>query len=284
MIVRPYLELSRPRVTVLVLFTTAIGFYLGSGAEVADTVLAHALVGTGMVAGGASALNQYVERDHDRRMRRTSGRPLPSGRIHPRKALFFAAALSLAGVAYLGLFTNSLTAALAAATLVLYLFAYTPLKTRTALATVVGAVPGAFPPILGWTAAGGSLDLAAWTLFLTLFLWQLPHFTAIAWIYRDDYVSGGFRPLAIDEAHQRQAGAQVVVCCLALLLVGLVPAYSGRAGGVYMFGALAANAGYLGYGLHLAAARSPSAARQLLKASLLHLPVLLLVIVCDTLV
>jgi len=276
-----FLELTKPRVTSLVLTTTAVGFYMRSGPDFAGLLLVHTILGTALVAGGASAANQYLERARDARMLRTRERPLPGARLAEADALMFTVALSLVGVAYLGLFTNLLTGALAALTIVLYVFVYTPLKTRTALATVIGAVPGAAPPVLGWTAAGGSLDGAAGALFAIVFLWQLPHFLAIAWLYDEDYHRGGFSPLTIRNAGPGNASRQIILYCCALLPVSLLPTSLGLTGTVYMFGALLAGIVYFGYGIAVALFRSPTAARRLLRASVLYLPAVFLLMVID---
>jgi protoheme IX farnesyltransferase len=264
-----------------VLITTAVGFYMQSGPAISGLLLFHALLGTALVAGGASAANQYLERSHDARMLRTRERPLPGARLSETDALIFAAAASATGVAWLIVFANVLTAVLAALTILLYVFVYTPLKTRTALATVIGAVPGAAPPVLGWTAAGGSLDGAAGALFAIVFLWQLPHFLAIAWLYDEDYHRGGFTRLTIRNAGAGNASRQIILYCSALLPVSLLPTSLGLTGTVYMFGALAAGIVYFGYGLAVALFRSPTSARRLLRASIIYLPAVFLLMVID---
>jgi len=279
--VSDYLELTKPRVTLLVLITTAVGFYMYSGTDVVGSLLFHALIGTALVAGGASAANQYIERANDARMIRTRERPLPGARLSETDALLFAAAISVVGVIYLGVFTNALTGVLAALTILLYVFVYTPLKTRTALATLIGAIPGAAPPVLGWTAAGGSLDPSAWVLFAIVFLWQLPHFLAIAWLYDEDYQRGGFDPITIRNAGSGNASRQIILYCSALLPVSLLPTSLGMTGSVYMFGALVAGLVYFGYGLAVALYRSQRSARRLLRASVIYLPAVFLLMVID---
>lgn len=276
-----YLELTKPRVTSLVLITTLVGFYMGSANGWAGLLLAHAMIGVALVAGGASALNQYIEREHDARMRRTRDRPLPEGRIGESDALLFAGTISVGGIAYLLLFTNILTGILAAVTLLLYVFLYTPLKSRTALAILIGAVPGAAPPVLGWTAAGGAIDGMAAALFTIVFLWQLPHFIAIAWLYDEDYMRGGFGSLTIRNSGEGSASRQIILYCSALIPVSLLPTSLGMTGNTYMFGALLAGLVYFGYGLAVALNRSPLAARRLLKASVLYLPAVFLLMVLD---
>ncbi len=276
-----YIELTKPRVTSLVLVTVLVGFYMGSESGLASLALLHAMLGTAMVAGGASALNQYVERDHDARMFRTRERPLPSQRLTEREGLAFSVAISVSGTLYLGLFTNARTGLLAGATVLLYVFVYTPLKRRTALATIVGAVPGAAPPVLGWTAAGGTLDGMAGALFMIVFLWQLPHFLAIAWIHDEDYLRGGFPHLTVTHAGANGASRQIVLYCCTLLPISVLPATLGMTGSTYLFGALVCGLVYLGYGTAAAIVRTPVAARRLLRASVVYLPLLLLLMVVD---
>jgi protoheme IX farnesyltransferase len=285
-IIRPvrigdYLELTKPRVTSLVLVTTLVGFYMGSDAGLTSLVLIHAMLGTGLVAGGASALNQYLERHHDARMLRTRDRPLANHRITESGALVFSIAISLAGTLYLALLTNLMTGMLAATTLLLYVFLYTPLKKRTALATIVGAVPGAAPPVLGWTAAGGQLDGMALALFMIVFLWQLPHFLAIAWVYDEDYLRGGFPHLTITHSGAANASRQIILYCATLVPISILPTTLDITGSTYMFGALVCGLVYLGYGTAVAIFRTPPAARRLLRASVIYLPVLFLLMVVD---
>ena len=276
-----YLDLTKPRITSLVLVTTAVGFYMSSAGSMANILFLHAIVGVAMVAGGASALNQYQERYHDARMDRTRDRPLPAGRIGEFDALVFSWTISVAGVAYLFLFTNVVTAILSAITLLLYVFLYTPLKTHTAVATLVGAVPGAAPPILGWTAAGGPVDGMALALFLMVFLWQMPHFLAIAWLYDEDYVRGGFQSLTIHRSGEESACRQIILYSCALVPISLLPTSFGITGNAYMFGALLAGLVYLGYGIALALFRSQVAARRLLRISIIYLPAVFLLMVID---
>jgi protoheme IX farnesyltransferase len=276
-----YLDLTKPRVTSLVLITTLVGFYMASDSGLANLLFLHSVLGTALVAGGASALNQYVERHHDRLMFRTRERPLASNRLNEQEALAFSSIIAVAGVLYLGILTNVLTGVLAALTLLVYVFVYTPLKRRTPLATLVGAVPGAAPPLLGWTAAGGSLDGMAGALFLIVFLWQLPHFLAIAWVYDEDYLRGGFPHLTITHSGADGASRQIVLYCCTLLPVSLLPTTLGLTGTVYMVGALAFGLVYLGYGTRVAIVRTPAAARRLLRASVIYLPILFLLMVVD---
>jgi len=276
-----FLELTKPRITSLVLITTLVGFYMGSTAGMETLLLLHTMLGTAFVAGGASALNQYLERQNDARMQRTKDRPLPDRRVFETEALLFSLAISVSGVLYLLLFTNILTGMLGATTLVLYTFVYTPLKTRTGWATLVGAVPGAAPPMMGWTAANGELDAMAWVLFGIVFLWQMPHFLAIAWIYDEDYQRGGFAPLTITSTGEDSASRQIIFYCCALLPISLLPTTLGDTGSVYLFGAIALGLIYLAYGMAVAFLRSNTNAVRLLRVSVLYLPALLLLMVVD---
>jgi protoheme IX farnesyltransferase len=269
-----WLELSKPRITTMVVVTALVGFVTASPRPWAATVLAAALVGTGLVAAGASVLNQVMERDTDALMLRTRTRPLPSGRVSPRAATLFGAMLTAAGLATLLPACGPLAAAVAFVTWASYLFAYTPLKRRTPLATLVGAVPGALPPVIGWTAARGSLDAGAFILFAILFLWQVPHFLAIAWLYREDYARARFPMLPVLDRDGAFTGRQVVVHSLALLLVSLAPVAAGLAGPFYLAGAFVLGVGLTLFALRLARARDLVAARGLFLASVLYLPAL----------
>ena len=276
-----WLVLAKARITALVLVTTAAGFVMGSHGDVGLARLAVALVGTALASGGAAALNQVVERRHDALMRRTASRPVAAGRITPRLGLAFGLALSMAGVLWLALLVNPLTGALGFLTIALYIGAYTPLKRRTSLNTLVGAVPGAIPPVMGWTAATGSIDAGAWALFGILYLWQLPHFLAIAWMYREDYARAGFPMLPVVDPGGESTARQVAVATVGLLPVSLLPTFLGMAGGIYFFGALALGVGFVAFALGLAFGRQRSAARRLLLASVTYLPVLLGLLVLD---
>ena len=276
-----YLELTKPRVTLMVVITMAFGFYLGSRGAMDWLLLVHALIGTALVAGGTSALNQYWERDLDAKMLRTKNRPLPSGRLQPRAALLFGSIISATGIAELFFMVNGLTALLAAATLFSYVFLYTPLKQKNSLSTIVGAVPGALPPLGGWTAARNDLSIEGWILFAILFIWQLPHFLAIAWIYREDYLRGGFPMLTVIDPEGDSAGRQIISNCLALLPVSLLPTIVGMAGRFYFVGALALSLFFLGCGIAVMRHRSNVTVRRLLHASLLYLPTLLALMALD---
>jgi heme o synthase len=269
-----WLELAKPRITTMVVFTALVGFVTATPGPWWTPLLAAALVGTGLVAAGASVLNQVMERDTDALMLRTRTRPIPSGRILPAEALAFGAALTGSGLALLLWRCGPLASAVAFATWGSYLFAYTPLKRRTPLATLVGAVPGALPPVIGWAAARASLDPGAFILFAILFLWQVPHFLAIAWLYRDDYARARFPMLPVLDREGTFTGRQAVVHSLALLLVSLAPAAAGLAGRGYLAGAFLLGVGLTLFALRLARERDLLAARGLFLASVLYLPAL----------
>lgn len=276
-----YLELTKPRVVAMILITTLVGFYLGSH-EVPDYLcLVYTLIGTALAAGGTLALNQVIEREADAKMLRTRTRPLPDGRLQPMDALVFGALITVGGLGYLALMVNPLSAVVAATIVVSYLFAYTPLKKKTSLCSTVGAVPGALPPVIGWAAARETLSLEAWVLFTIMFLWQMPHSLAIGWLYRDDYARAGFRLLPVIDPEGKSTGRQIVSNCLALLGVGLIPTLIGFAGALYFCCALALGSIFLWYGVSLALSCSQAAARRLLFASLVYLPVLLAVMAFD---
>jgi heme o synthase len=270
-------ELTKPGITFLVLITTLVGFYMGSRDGINLLLLFHTIVGTGLVAAGASALNQYFERELDARMTRTRNRPLPDGRLIPAEALVFSSFISAAGIGYLLAFVNALTAALGAATLIGYILIYTPLKTRTALCTLIGAFPGAAPPVMGWTAARGEVDSVALSLFAILFLWQMPHFFAIAWIFTEDYVRAGFSVHVSGE----RTGRQIIFFCCALIPISILPTFFGLTGMVYLAGAVLLGFMYLGYGFAVALFRSNTHARRLLRFSVLYLPALLVLMMID---
>jgi len=273
------MELTKPRITLLVLITTLVGFYMGSRDGINFLLLFHAIIGTGLVAGGASALNQYFERDLDARMLRTRNRPLPDGRLVPNEALIFSAIISAAGVAYLMFFVNILTGALGAATLVGYVLVYTPLKTRTTLCTLIGAFPGAAPPVMGWTAARGEIDAVALSLFAILFLWQMPHFFAISWIFTEDYMRAGFTM----HGSGVKTGRQIIFFCCALIPISVLPTIFGLTGMIYLLGAILLGFVYLGYGFAVALFRSNTHAHRLLRVSVLYLPALLVLMMIDKL-
>lgn len=285
-----YLELTKPRITSMVLVTAAAGFVLAHGALVPTgdaslplTLLLHTLAGTGLVAASGSVLNMVLERHHDARMRRTASRPLPAGKLEPDRALAFGVALGVVGLLWLALAANLLTAVLAAVTLITYVFVYTPMKRLSSLATVVGAAPGAMPPVMGWAAYTGELGPGAWALFGILFFWQLPHFLAIAWMYRADYARAGFPMLPVVEPDGGSTSRQAVLWSAALVPLSLLPAALGLAGWVYAAGALLLGLAYLGASLGFGRARTAPTARRLLLASILYLPGILGALLADRL-
>jgi protoheme IX farnesyltransferase len=280
-VVADLVALTKPRVVVMVLVTTLVGYYVGLDAAPDYGRMLHLLVGTLLAAAGTLALNQYWERDVDARMERTRGRPLPDGRLTPPEALAFGVAVTVAGVGYLAAFVNALAAAVTAATVVLYLFGYTPLKLRTALCTVVGAVPGALPPVTGWVAARAELGLGAAVLFAILFLWQIPHTLAIGRLYREDYARAGVRVLPVVDAEGGSTERQIVSSSLGLLAVSLLPTLIGLAGPVYFFGALVSGALLALTGALQAREPSSATARRVLYASLLYLPAVLALLALD---
>ncbi|MBY0524942.1 MAG: heme o synthase [Gemmataceae bacterium] len=277
-----YLELIRPKVSLLVLFTVAAGVYLAALGSPDPGVLLHALLGTALVAAGASSLNQFLERHTDALMTRTENRPLPGGRLQPAVVLVLGTMLTITGLAYLTLTLKQPTAALVAGfTFATYVFLYTPLKRRTPLNTLVGAVPGALPPVIGWTAVRGTIDAEAIALFLIVFLWQVPHFLAIAWIYRDQYAQAGMLMLPVVDREGTRTSRQMVRYCLALIPVSLLPALLGMAGPIYIIGAVLLGLFFLRSSFGFARNSSTGQARRVLRASLVYLPALLLLLLLD---
>jgi protoheme IX farnesyltransferase len=275
--------LAKPRLNVLVVATSAVGYYLGSPTTPDLWKMVVASTGTALVAGGAAALNQVYERNTDALMRRTRSRPLPDGRVPPADARAFGIALSGFGLAVLALRTNLLAATLAVATLAIYLAVYTPLKRRSALATLVGAVPGALPPVIGWTASHGSISSGGAILFAIVFLWQIPHFMAIAWLYRDDYRSAGFPMLPVVEPDGLRTGRQAVVYAAALLPVSLLPTAIGLSGTPYFAVALVLGVVLLALTIRFARDRRDRFARTLFLASIVYLPLIWLALTLDKL-
>ena len=276
-----YVVLTKPDVTFLVVITTVAGFYLGSTGPVDWARLAQTLLGTLLVAGGTAALNQYVERDMDAVMRRTAARPLPTGTLKPSEVLIFGAVTIVFGTAWLALTVNALAAFIAFATCASYLALYTPLKTRTTLATAVGAIPGALPPLIGWAAARGSLSEGGWILFAILFVWQFPHFMAIAWMYREDYARAGIQMLPVVD-RKGDATFNVIVSFSAILVpVSLLPSVMGMAGIRYFFGALVLGMILLQVSLCANRARTNVRAKWLMHATVIHIPVLLAWMIFD---
>ena len=267
--------LTKPRVVVMVLVTTLVGYYVGLAGSADYIRMTHLLIGTLLAAAGTLALNQYRERDLDARMARTRTRPLPAGRLHALEALLFGVALTLLGTTYLAALVSPLVALITMATTALYLFAYTPLKPRTALCTLVGAVPGALPPVAGWAAARGDVTLGAWVLFGILYLWQLPHTLSLARLYCEDYARAGIRVLPLMDPPGASTERQIVLTCLALVSVSLLPAVIGWTGPIYLLGALGLGLAFTGVGVEYAVAPSTRTARKVLLGSLLYLPLLL---------
>jgi len=278
-----YVELTKPRITVMVMFTALVGFVMASTSGVDAVGLASMLAGTGLVAAGASVLNMVLERRTDGLMHRTRERPIPSGRLRPLDASLFGLALTTLGLALLAWLSGVLAAAVALATWFSYLFLYTPLKTRTSLSTIVGAFPGALPPVIGWTAARGTLDPGAYVLFAMLFLWQIPHFLAIAWIYREDYARGGLPMLPVVDPEGRMTGRQAVANSIALLLVSLAPAAAGMAGRFYLVGAVVLGLLLTAAALRVAVVRNLASARKLFLASIFYLATLDILLLADRL-
>ncbi len=278
-----YISLTKPRIVAMVQVTVGVGFVLGARGSANPATLALTLLGTGLVAGGASALNQWMERARDARMRRTANRALPMGRVGAVEAALFGSGLGLAGTAILLWSANWLAAAVAVSTLLLYILVYTPLKPRTTLNTAVGAIPGALPPVIGWVAATQTLGIEAFSLFLIVFLWQFPHFLAIAWIYREDYARGGLKMLPEIDPHGALTGQQATLYALSLVPAGLLPATIGLAGPFYFLGALTLGFLYLGAAIQFWTCVSESTARRLLRMSFLYLPVVLILLVLNPL-
>src|SRR5436305_7680753 len=273
--VAAFVELTKPRITFLIVLTSAAGFCLGSKAQVDYAALFNALFGIALLSSGIATLNQFMERGLDARMRRTITRPLPSGKLTPTQALWFGVALTVAAEVYLALFVNLLTAAFGLTVIAGYLFCYTPLKTRSSLSTVVGAFPGAMPPLMGWTAATGHAGVEAWALFAILFAWQFPHFLAIAWMYKEDYARAGILMLPVVEpAEGRMTAQQIVIWTLVLVPVSLFPAALGMTGAIYFYGAFVLGLLFLGTSIYAALSNTRRGARRLLLASVLYLPVL----------
>lgn len=279
-----YVALTKPRIAVLVLFTVAAGVVLASGTAFDLLLMIHTVLGTALVAGGASALNQLIEKDSDGRMKRTASRPLPANRLQPIEVLVFGLTLGIGGTAYLALTLQQVwTPALAALTFVIYVCVYTPLKPVTTLNTLVGAVPGALPPVIGWVAARGRFDLGAASLFVIVFLWQIPHFLAIAWIYREDYGEAGLQMLPVVDTKGKRTGWTMIVFALVLLPAGLLPVLSGKVGLFYIIGSVLLGLSFLLSSIDFLRQTSEESARRVLRASLVYLPGLLALLVIEAL-
>ena len=273
--IRDLVELVKARLTLLVLLTTAVGFYLGADSPINFAALLHTVFGTAAAAAGAAALNQWWEYKLDALMHRTRSRPVPAGRMRPRDAVVLGAALSIFGVAYLAFVCNALSAALAAITIIIYIFAYTPLKRVSTFNTALGAVPGALPPMIGWAAARGTLNAGAWMLFAILFFWQLPHFFAIAWMYRDDYARAGFQMISSDDRTGERSASQSVFFCMLLFIVAGLPAFLGIATVFYLLAELVLGGVFIAVAMRFLKTRATSDARRLFITSIIYLPLLL---------
>jgi protoheme IX farnesyltransferase len=278
-----FLELTKPKLSLLVLFATFVGFCTATTGPIPLLLLLHTLLGTALMSGGASAFNMYTEQGTDALMQRTARRPLASGRIPSGQALLFAFLISIGGLVYLYILVNHLTSLLSAIIFAWYLFLYTPLKARTWLSTVIGAVPGALPIVMGWAAANGSLSFGAWVLFAIVFCWQIPHFYAIGWMYRADYARAGLPVLSVIDMDGQRTGQQAVAFISILTLISLIPSWTGLAGPAYLAGAAILGLAFLACGIHFARLRDRSSSRQLFLASAVYLPALLILLVLEKL-
>lgn len=280
---REYIELTKPRITWLILMSTGVGYFFGLDrtASLNWPLLIHTIVGTGLIASGTAALNQWWERESDKLMRRTAGRPLPMGLMTARRALWFGIALAVLGAGELWIWVNPLSSILGLFTLAAYLFVYTPMKSRTHLSTVVGALPGAVPPLMGYAASSGILTREAWTLFFILFIWQFPHFLAIAWMYRDDYARAGIRMLPVVEPDGQSTSRQIILYASTLIPISLFPFLFGMSGKIYLVGALILGFWFLYTGVRVAFDRTNVRARAVLLASVIYLPAIYGLMVLD---
>lgn len=274
-------DLFKARLTTLVVLTTLAGFYMGSQGAMNGWLLLHCILGTALLASGAAALNQLLEHSLDARMQRTEARPIPAGHLQPDSVLLLGASISALGLIYLALKVNLLTSVLGAATLISYLFIYTPLKRITPFNTIVGAVPGALPPLMGWTAARNAVSIEGWTLFAILFFWQLPHFLAIAWLYREDYAKAGFRMLPVVDITGERTARSTISHTLGLLPISLCPFLFKLTGSVYFFGALVLSLIFLYFAVRFARELTIGNARKLFLYSIIYLPLLLGLMVFD---
>jgi len=279
--VKDYLELTKPRVTWLIVMSTAVGYYFGHSGPWSLWTVVHTLLGTALIASGTAALNQWYERDADSRMRRTQLRPLPAGRLKPNQALWFGIGLAVAGGAELGFAVNWFASALGLTTLLMYLCLYTPLKQKTWWSTTVGAVPGAMPPLIGYAAAANHLNPDAWVLAAILFLWQFPHFYAIAWMYREDYSRAGIRMLPVMEPDGESTARQILLYSVLLIPISLLPKWMGMTGTIYLIGASALGLLFLYSGIRVSLDRTKVRARKVLLASVVYLPALYVLMVLD---
>jgi protoheme IX farnesyltransferase len=278
---RDFVALAKPRLNLLVVASTLVGYAMADGEPLGLVRIGGLLLGTGLVAGGASAFNQVIERDLDALMKRTRTRPLPDGRLQPIEGLLFGGAITLSGLLMIVVASNLLAAGVALATLLSYVVVYTPLKRRSSFGTVIGAIPGALPPIIGWAGSSGALPPQAWTLFGIMFLWQLPHFLAIAWMYREDYARAGFPMLPVLEPDGRSTGRQAVVYGAALVPLSLAPALMGMAGSIYFAGALVLGLAFLWLTVQFARTRSAADARRVFFGSITYLPLLWILMIVN---
>ncbi len=278
-----YVDLAKPRITLLVVLTGAVGYFMASRTGLSLPGLFHIMLGTALVSAAAGVLNQVIERDADAKMARTADRAIPAGRVSPESGLIYGTILGLGGVLYIALFLNLTAALLAAVTLGSYVFIYTPLKRVTTLNTLVGAIPGALPPVGGWAAATGTVSREAWVLFLIVFLWQIPHFLAIAWLLRGDYAKAGFKMITVNDPQGRSTGRHVALGALALVPVSLTPTLVGTTGAVYFIGAMVLSLAYCGVALWMASRPSATRARWLFLTSIIYLPALLATMMVDRL-
>jgi protoheme IX farnesyltransferase len=270
-----FAELVKARLTLLVLLTTAVGYYLGARGPINFPGLFHAVFGTALAAAGAAALNQWWERRLDALMHRTRARPIPAGRMQPRDALILGCLLSVSGIVYLSVTCNALSAMLAAATIIVYIFAYTPLKRVSTVNTLIGAIPGALPPVVGWAASTGKMDIGAWSLFAILFFWQMPHFFAIAWMYREDYARAGFEMISKDDNTGARSASQSVLFCILLLLISGIPEFLGLVSAVYLIIELVLNGLFIFVAMRFLRTQQRADARRLFLTSIAYLPLLL---------
>lgn len=280
-LITDYIELVKARLTFLVLLTTLVGFYMGAQGSIDFALMIHTVFATALVAGGAAALNQWIERDADAKMPRTKSRPLPAGRMQPQEAFIFGASISLIGIVYLAISVNPLSSIVAGITLASYLFIYTPLKRMTWLNTVIGAVPGALPPLIGWAGSRGELTPESWVLFAIMFFWQMPHFFSIAWIYREDYKAGGFAMLPVVQPDGASTGRLSVYHAMTLLPISVMPSILGMAGANYFLSAVVLSSAFLGFAIWFNLKKTNASAWWLFGASIIYLPVLFSIMVFD---
>ena len=284
---KDYIALTKPRITWLILMSTGVGYFFGARKGLPGwtgwhwATLLHTIIGTGLIASGTAALNQWYEREADAKMRRTQARPLPAGRLDAWKALVFAILISVAGFGELWIGANPLSAMLGLFTLLCYLFVYTPLKQRSPHSTTIGSIPGAMPPLIGFAAASGTLTWDAWVLFAILFLWQFPHFYAIAWMYKEDYARAGIRMLPVVEPDGKSTARRILLYSIALIPISLMPKFFAMAGDVYLYGAIAMGLAFAYYGLRIRWDRTRQQARRVLLASVVYLPVLFSLMLID---